>query len=108
MHMIRTVAKVIVGCSAALVWAAGMGAGHADAFPRVADETHAHVGYTEDSLPAWAANYLDARNMDFQSGPDADAWANDADPSDTYHHGCVALIGDTSWVLCPDGYTTSS
>jgi hypothetical protein len=55
----------------------------------------ATASYTEpDPRPTW------------EEEREADGWVywGEADG----HHGCYALIGDTSFIDCPDGYRTTS
>lgn len=64
------------------------------------------VSTVNEDDPEW--NCLTMGNR--ECGPDFIPAPTDwtTEPDGTTHQDCLALIGDTTYVVCPDGYTTTS
>jgi len=66
------------------------------------------VRWEEDSLPPTLYLWTDVHGGDLVGPRRADRWANEAQRHDRQHRGCWASVADTTLVMCPDGFYTTS
>jgi hypothetical protein len=96
MNIRRLIISAVIALSAAVT-----GFASATLATNLAPETPAPVvtQWEEDSLPDEMYRYVDAHGADLQNWSDRDVDG---------HVGCWAAVADTTLVMCPDGFTTTS
>ena len=70
------------------------------------DSTITAIHEPAEDEPGWNCLTMGNRSCGEGWEPADPEWTTE--PDGTTHEGCLVLIGDTSYIACPDGYTTTS